>query len=207
MVSELFEFSSAVRGYHYYQKYWQPEENERPFCAHEADNPYDCFTIRTYVGSTGKTVGHLPMEISRPTKFLLQRGAIVFATLSSTTYRRSPLVQGGLEIPCKVTINMAETLKNKQIIDRYKEMVDVLYSEPDGSAVLGSLLHHTIDVPKTPKQIKARKKESELKECEKPESSTSVKCKDIRAFFKSTTTVKNRDTPPATTTPSVVRID
>ena len=85
--------------------------------------------------------------------------------------------------------------------------MDVLYSEPDGSAVLGSFLHHTIDVPKTPKQIKARKKESELKECEKPESSTSVKCKDIRAFFKSTTTVKNRDTPPATTTPSVVRID
>ena len=86
-------------------------------------------------------------------------------------------------------------------------MVDVLYSEPDGSAVLVSFFHHTIDVPKTPKKIKARKKESELKECEKPESSASVKCKDIRAFFKSTTTVKNRDTPPATTTRSVVRID
>ena len=86
-------------------------------------------------------------------------------------------------------------------------MVDVLYSEPDGSAVLGSFLHHTIDVSKTPKQIKARKKESELKECEKPESSTSVKYKDIGTFFKSTTTVKNRDTPPATTTPSVARID
>ena len=55
MVSELFEFNSAVRGYHYYQKYWQPEGNERLFCAHEADNPSDCFVIRTYVGSTGKT--------------------------------------------------------------------------------------------------------------------------------------------------------
>ena len=207
MVSELFEFNSAVRGYHYYQKYWQPEENERLFCVYEAGNPYDCFAVTTYVRSTGKTVSHLPMEISWPTKFLLQRGAIVFATLSSTTYRRSPLIQGGLEIPCKVTINMAETLKNKQIIDRYKEMVDVLYSEPDSSAVLGSFLDHTIDVPKAPKQIKTHKKESELKECEKPESSTSVKCKDIHAFFKSTTTVKNRDTPPATTAPSVVRID
>ena len=86
-------------------------------------------------------------------------------------------------------------------------MVDVLYSEPDGSAVLGSFLHHTIDVPKTPKQIKACTKESELKECEKPESSTSVKCKDTHAFFKSTTTVKNRDTPPTRTTPPVVQID
>ena len=37
MVSELFEFNSAVRGYRYYQNYWQPEENERLFCTHEAD--------------------------------------------------------------------------------------------------------------------------------------------------------------------------
>ena len=51
MVFELFEFNSVVRGYHYYQKYWQPEENERLFCAHEADNPYDCFAIRTRAGS------------------------------------------------------------------------------------------------------------------------------------------------------------
>ena len=77
MVSKLYEFDSAVRGYHYYQRYWQPEENEQLCCAHEVDNAFDCFAIKTFVGSTGRTVGHLPMEISPPTKFLLQRGAIV----------------------------------------------------------------------------------------------------------------------------------
>ena len=50
-----------------------------------------------------KIVGHLPREISRATKFLLDRGANVTARLSSTHYRRSPLFQqGGLEIPCTV---------------------------------------------------------------------------------------------------------
>ena len=45
-------------------------------------------------------VGHLPMEISRTTKFLIDRGATVTAELTSDHYRRSPLIQGGIEIPC-----------------------------------------------------------------------------------------------------------
>ena len=39
------------------------------------------------------------MELSRITKFLIDRGLKVEAQLSSTNYRRSPLIQGGLEIP------------------------------------------------------------------------------------------------------------
>ena len=46
--------------------------------------------------------------------------------MSFTDYRRSPLVQGGLEIPCSVTIFMPETLKNKKILKMCKDMVDVL---------------------------------------------------------------------------------
>ena len=45
-------------------------------------------------------VGHLSMEISRTTKFLIDRGATVTAELTSDHYRRSPLIQGGIEIPC-----------------------------------------------------------------------------------------------------------
>ena len=44
-------------------------------------------------------MNHLPLEISGFTKFLLDRGATITVTLSSAHYRRSPLVQGGLEIP------------------------------------------------------------------------------------------------------------
>ena len=64
---------------------------------YEKDNPYDYFAIKTYQKADGKVVGHLPMEISRPTKYLLDRGARITATLTSTSYYASPLVQGGLE--------------------------------------------------------------------------------------------------------------
>ena len=82
MAVKFFEFNSAVRGYHYFQKYWEPEANQELDCAHEADNPYDYFAIKTCTrGSNGRTVGHLPMGISHPTKYILQRGAKVVATL------------------------------------------------------------------------------------------------------------------------------
>ena len=41
--------------------------------------------------------GHLPREVSRIAKFILDRGAKVNATLTSANFRRSPLVQGGLK--------------------------------------------------------------------------------------------------------------
>ena len=59
---------------------------------HEAGNPFDRFAIKT-VKENGEIVGHLPREISRVTKFCLDRGATMYSELSSNHYRRSPLVQ------------------------------------------------------------------------------------------------------------------
>ena len=70
-----------------------------------------------------KIVGHLPQEISRPTKFLLARGAVMHAELSFDKYRKSPLVQGGLELSCKVYISMPPTVLNENLISRYKSLV------------------------------------------------------------------------------------
>ena len=67
------------------------------------------------------------MEISRATKFLLDREVTTFIKLHSTNYCVSPLVQGGLEIPCRVEIQMAPTLKNREITDLYKSMIDIFY--------------------------------------------------------------------------------
>ena len=89
MAVKLFEFQSAVRGYHYYMKYWSPSKSQVLDCMHEEDNPYDFFAIKTCEKPTGRTVGHLPMEISRSIKYLLQRGAIVEPKLSSTNSRQS----------------------------------------------------------------------------------------------------------------------
>ena len=88
---EKHTFTAAVRGYHYYRRFWQPKENEKLICLHEPGNAFDRFAIKT-VSENGETVGHLPKEISRITNYFLDRGASMYRTLSSEHYRRFPLV-------------------------------------------------------------------------------------------------------------------
>ena len=169
---KILEFTAAIRGYHYYKRYWQPKEAEKLDCLHEVDNPFDVFAIKT--GNSDKNItGHLPREISRVTKFLLDRGAVVYAELTSTNYRRSPLMQGGLEIQCKITVKLHATVKNHMLLDRYKQLVNELYCEPKGEVIMGSFLVNTQLPPSTllplpgpssssqPKKKKARKDDNE----------------------------------------------
>ena len=131
-----YSFTAAVRGFHYYRKYWKPQENEKLHCTFEENNPYDRFAIKT-VTADGKTVGHLPREISRVTKFFLDRGAVMFLELTSKHYRRSPLVQGGMEIACLVTVKIPATMKNTQLAERYIELVRERYTEPKNEEIMG----------------------------------------------------------------------
>lgn len=176
MVS-IFEYSSAVRGYHYYKRYWTPVESQTLDCQHEIDNPYDFFAIKITDRQSGAIVGHLPMENSRATKYLLDRGARVVATLTSTNYCVSPLVQGGLEIPCLVNIFMPLTLKNKQLIDIYRNYIDVLYYEREESNIVGSFIaeqeNESADLPNVTEERVERKKSLKV-----------THHKDIRSFFK-----------------------
>ena len=133
------EFFSAIRGYHYYRNTRNSEESEVLQCSHELENAFDLFAIKT-CKPEGQIVGHLPMEIARVTKFLLDRGEVIIATLNTTNYRRSPLVQEGLEIACKGTVRMPGTIKNNMLMDRYLELVRTLYAEPKDEVILGSFL-------------------------------------------------------------------
>ena len=45
-------------------------------------------------------------------------------------HRRSPLVQGGLEIPIQVTVEMELTKKNRQCLNKYETLVGEKYEEP-----------------------------------------------------------------------------
>ena len=94
------EFESAVRGYHYYQKYWSPKEHETLNCYHKPGNPFDIFAIKTCSHGSLLPVGHLHREISRLTNLILDRGTEVEAKLTSNQYCCSPITPGGLEIPC-----------------------------------------------------------------------------------------------------------
>ena len=88
------------------------------------------------------------------TKFLLDRGAIILATLTTTDYRRSPLVQGGLETACKVTVKMPGTIRNHMLMDRYLELVRSLYAEPNNEVILGSFMPSTSTINDGRKEAK-----------------------------------------------------
>ena len=66
----------------------------------------------------GEIVGNLPEEISPITKYYLDRGASMYCKLSSQHYRRSPLVQGGLEMECQVVINSPATMLHLKLTER-----------------------------------------------------------------------------------------
>ena len=172
--NKVFEFTSAVRGFHYYRRYWRPEVEQKLNCYHERNNPFDRFAIKCCAIGNEETVGHLPKEISRATKFFMDRGASVVIQLTSEHYRRSPLVQGGIEIPCKVTATIPGTVSNVLCMERYKELVTTLYTEPKNEEILGSFLQKADDVP-LPAPHVPKKKKVNKKVCDQQ--------KDIRSFF------------------------
>ena len=53
----------------------------------------------------------------------MDRGAIVSAQLTSEHYRRSRIVQGGMEIACKVTVKILGTCVNILLMEKYKQLV------------------------------------------------------------------------------------
>ncbi len=130
-----FTFACGLRGYHVYQTVWTPTLNESLPTIHESDNDKDCYAIAARKRLPGSallesTVGHLPKEISRITRFIMLHGAIVTAKVMDTHHRRSPLVQGGLEIPIEVTVTMKYSPDNKDAMVKYEDLVGKHYKEP-----------------------------------------------------------------------------
>ena len=78
-------------------------------------------------------------HISR--KKVLQIEAIRKSSEKKASFYASPLVQGGLEIPCFIKAYMPRTVKNKQITSMYEEMTEGLCQEKDVRPVIGSILN------------------------------------------------------------------
>ena len=170
-----FEFESAVLGYHYYRKYWSPKEHEILNCYHKPGNPFDFFAIKICSQGSQHSVGHLPREISRLTKFILDRGAEVEAKLTSNHYRSSPIIQGGLEIPCKVSIKMRAIM-----LKRYEEMVSHLYTEPEESIMMGYFVFD--DIEKSEPEVNTSKKKRK-KGLPQAKGQTQARSRDIRSML------------------------
>ena len=115
-LEKVLSLQAAVKGFHIYKAVWEPKDSEVLACSHEENNLHDPFAIKTCQLDSGKIVGHLPMELSRISKFILDRGAKIEVELRETYYLRSPLVQGGLEIPCDLVITMPNTMKSAELL-------------------------------------------------------------------------------------------
>ena len=106
--------------------------NQELRCMHQPENAFDVFAIALLVPAdeNALVIGHLPCEIFRATKFLMGRGAEFKAEVSSQRYRRSPLVQGGLEVPIKLYVSMRPTKLNEKLLGLYISIHNEVYEDP-----------------------------------------------------------------------------
>ena len=130
-------------------------------------------------------MGHLPQETSYITKYLLERGAEIEAQLTSTQYRRSPITQGGLEIPCKVILRINATVLSQKLLDKYKELATDLYSKPQTSELMGSFVNDDIVEPSKETCTKKKKKTAQ-------HNTKSVNPRDICSMVTEVTQKKSR---------------
>ena len=114
-----FALPCGLHSFHVYKELWNHRLNEKLDTIHEENKPHDCYAvaaIRKPVSRlTPVIVGHLLREISRFTRFIILHGATV-------KYRRSPLIQGGLEIPVEVEVQMENPSENQQVLSKYKTL-------------------------------------------------------------------------------------
>ena len=141
---------------------------------------------------------HLPREISRPTKFLLDRGAEIVAEIESSLYWRSHLIQVGLEIRCKVSVTLPGTMKNHMLLSRYKELVNKLYCEPKNEVIIGNFLtsvpNENIHLNQPQQQQMAQKKVNRKRKSndEQPTSKNDIRNYSIGLVHRSRRRKKNK---------------
>ena len=95
-----FIFESMVRGYHVYKHVWDANIGETLSCEVESGNASDPYAVAVKEGST--IVGHVPRAISAVCNLFLRRGGTIVCHVNGTKRYSADLVQGGLEIPCKL---------------------------------------------------------------------------------------------------------
>ena len=141
-----FLFSCELSGFHIYKELWNPRLNEKLDAIHKENNPHNRYAVaairKTVSRLSPVIVGHLPREISRFTRFIILHGATVTVKVTDTKYRRSPLIQGGLEIP--VEVQMENSSENQKALGKYKTLIAENYHEP----VNGKFVDTTPDILK-----------------------------------------------------------
>ena len=125
-----FSFLSAVRGHHVYKSTWQPIIGEQLHIDREVGNPRDHFAVAVFKtcpnSGTRTIVGHVPREISCLLTHFLNHGGEIRCEVTDRR-RRSPLVQGGLEVPCSLTLSGKKQLVLKAKVLITNKLLKIVY--------------------------------------------------------------------------------
>ena len=123
-----YEFFCGLRGFHVYCARWKPKVADKILIVHEKGNPHEENAMagkKTLAGTLAPSIiGHIPKEISRYTRYIAEHGARVSAFVVSSTHRRSPLVQVGLEIQIGVVVKPSPSAVNESNLEKYKAFVN-----------------------------------------------------------------------------------
>ena len=130
-----FEFYTGLRGYHVYSNNvgWKSYVPEKIKLKREHKNPHDKFAVAGKVTMKGKigliVVGYVPREVSQYVWYSIQEGAKYDVEVHKNTPMASPLLQGGLEIPIKVTVTWNEPEKLSILVVKVQAVEHLLIGE------------------------------------------------------------------------------
>jgi len=100
---DSYTMESVDRGYHIYKEIWSASIGMSLGCERETFNPSDPYAVA--MTHNGVIVGHVPRNISGVCSAFLRRGETMTCVVAGVRQYSSDLLQGGLEVPCKLTFS------------------------------------------------------------------------------------------------------
>ena len=94
-----------ICSYHEYQSVWSAVVGEELQCRIELSNPHDLFAVAV-CKLDGTVVGHVPRRISSICSSFSRQGGTITCKVMGPRRYLTDLVQGGLEIPCKLVFRV-----------------------------------------------------------------------------------------------------
>lgn len=116
-------------------------------CEREEDNLHDLFAVRVTKPGETQTIGHLPRLISSTASLFIQRGGTIQCTVTGGRRYSVDLIQGGLEVPCKLQFDSPTTA----LLSRVKKLLFYCEVTTTQSTVIG---HEPTNDVQLPKKIK-----------------------------------------------------
>ena len=86
-------------------------------CSRETGNRHDPFSVKVKKSAT--VVGHLPKKVSSTCSLFVRMGGSISCKVTGPKRYSANLLQGGLEIPCRLILSAS-----RELIDKAKKFVN-----------------------------------------------------------------------------------